>query len=422
VNNYILYVNSTNNAIDTDTFVANYTQFILNNQSLTNFIMDSNTTIMSILNNGSYFNTAGDYDDDWINSTIDNKILDNNNSITNTFNLYVLISTLVDRVGNWSADKSDYYTKTEVNEINTSVTNAINDIGSYDDSWINDTIDARILIQNGSIVNWISNEYNITRNNYITEVNTSMKNYVDSLDFVDTDTFADNYSAFLSLGNWTLDKPDYALLSILNNGTYSAVDTDTFVENYSSFLNKVSWADVNNGTISAEETLWNANYSTFLTHITWANVINGTLYDNIWTQLGNTTMAKTADLNNGTYFRTSQFNSSIALWGTLTNGTLATENSIWNTLGNGTMALTSYVDTQNTSQTNYINIQNTSVTNALNTKLNTSGGDVTGNINVTNANVSTSGRIKLSNDITNNCANMVSGEICKNTTGVFIKG
>jgi hypothetical protein len=54
-----------------------------------------------------------------------------------------------------------------------------------------------------------------------------------------------------NIGNWTLDKTNYALLSILNNGSYfNSASSDTFI----------------------------ANYSTFLTHITWANAMNGTLF------------------------------------------------------------------------------------------------------------------------------------------------
>jgi hypothetical protein len=65
-----------------------------------------------------------------LNTTIDSRILLNNNSITNTLNLYVLISTLVDRVGNWTLDKINYYTKTEVNAINTSMKNYVDYINS----------------------------------------------------------------------------------------------------------------------------------------------------------------------------------------------------------------------------------------------------------------------------------------------------
>jgi hypothetical protein len=60
------------------------------------------------------------------NTSQTNYINSNNQSIVNTLNLYVLISTLIDRVGNWSADKVNYYTKTDINNFNESYLNTTN--------------------------------------------------------------------------------------------------------------------------------------------------------------------------------------------------------------------------------------------------------------------------------------------------------
>ena len=72
---------------------------------------------------------------------------------------------------------------------------------------------------------------------------------------------------------------DYASLAVLNNGTYNVVDTDTFVANYTTFLNKVDWADVNNGSITTIETLWNANYTAFLALPTLAEIVAFSYYN-----------------------------------------------------------------------------------------------------------------------------------------------
>jgi hypothetical protein len=94
------------------------------------------------INNVSFINTS------LMNSTIDDKIILNNESINNRFNLYALISDLINLVGNWSADKVNYYNTTQVDDINTSMKNYVdyvnstNGVGSasYEDSWINETL------------------------------------------------------------------------------------------------------------------------------------------------------------------------------------------------------------------------------------------------------------------------------------------
>jgi hypothetical protein len=47
---------------------------------------------------------------------------------------------------------------------------------------------------------------------------------------------SDSGDVYLRFNDTRLNLSTYALLSVLNNGTYSAVDTDTFVANYSAFL------------------------------------------------------------------------------------------------------------------------------------------------------------------------------------------
>ena len=58
-----------------------------------------------------------------------------------------------------------------------------------------------------------------------------------------------NATADYFFGSWN-GSSDYTLLSVLNNGTYSAVDTDTFVANYSTFLTHATWGEIGNGTMA----------------------------------------------------------------------------------------------------------------------------------------------------------------------------
>ena len=92
----------------------------------------------------------------------------------------------------------------------------------------------------------------------------------------------------------------YATWNALNNGSYlNAAETDPrWTANYTAF--NATWSNTFNATTnqtitnalnaiaSIGEPNWNANYSTFLTHINWNQVMNGTL-------------AKSSELNNGTY-------------------------------------------------------------------------------------------------------------------------
>jgi len=208
IENYILYVNSTNGDGGTDTFVANYSQFLLNNESLTNYIESNNQSIESYILYVNSTNTGGAYDDSWINDTVDNKILVQNNSITNTLGLYTLISTLIDRLGNWSADKGDYYTSAEVDTVNTSMKNYVDWVNTTNTGLDTDTFVANysqfllnnvsttnyIGSNNASITNWVSNVYNVTRNNYVSLQNSSIVNWVNDIFYTKTEVNAINTS------------------------------------------------------------------------------------------------------------------------------------------------------------------------------------------------------------------------------------
>ena len=395
---------------NTDTFVTNYSQFLLNNQSLSNYIVSTNLTTLNILNNGSYLNIA-ETDSLAYNGTLVSIAQLNNGSYLNTADWSNIINgTIWSWVMNgtiaksselnngsylnidesdpiWIEDKLGYYTSSEVDDINTSLENYILYVnstngagGSYSDTWINDTIDAKILIQNTSLVNYIKVQ-NDSLVNYVGIGNTSLKNYMENT-FNDT---RNNYLAFvnLSMKNYVIDYTAGINTSMKN---YVA-DVNLSMKNYVLYVNSTNGAG--SGTDS-----FVANYSTFLTHIDWSKITNGSIWS--W-------------VNNGTIW-------SWAMNGTLMQGSNFTLQNIsmQNYIGVQNTSVKNYADStmtaQNTSQTNYINMQNTSVTNTLNTKLNLAGGTMTGNITLTNSGV------RLANGTANTAV------IYHNGTGWVIKG
>jgi len=82
-----------------------------------------------------------------VNTTIDTKILINNNSIV------TWVNNIISNLGNWSKDKEDYYNITQIDNNNDTMrdyvlyVNSTNTGGgsSYDDTWINTTINNSVL-------------------------------------------------------------------------------------------------------------------------------------------------------------------------------------------------------------------------------------------------------------------------------------
>ncbi|MGY4884799.1 MAG: hypothetical protein ACP5NZ_04445, partial [Nanobdellota archaeon] len=488
----------------------------INNVSFINFSLinscSAGSSIRVIYENGSVECEtddagAGSYNDAWINNTIDSKILTNNNSIVNwVTSTFASLANLVNLVGNWSADKSKYYNTTQVNEINTSVNNYILYVnstngagsGTYSDSWINNTVDSKILTNNDSVNNYIlyvnstngagSSSYNDTWINQtiynrtlvddnITSTNLSMQNYVlyvnstnpgSSAPYNDTwinqtiynttqvneiNTSVNNYILYVNStnpGGLSSETDNLAYngtlvdLLKLNNGTYTNVTNASYmtldnftiqndsmknyvlyvnstngagsyndgwinntvdskiitnndsVNNYilyvnstnpgssapyndtwinqtiynktqvneinTSMQNYVLYVNSTNGAGIGGEPNWNANYSTFLTHITWAIATNGTLfqtsqwnatntsyyldsnpygYYNVTSNIGNWSSDKSSYtllsvLNNGSYYNLA---SSEPLWNANYSTFLTHIN--WATAMNGTLAKSS---------------------------------------------------------------------------------
>jgi hypothetical protein len=234
-------------------------------------------------NISSYFTSVQTIN--YINSNISSA----NNSVVNWVDLlFPQISELVGLLGNWSADKNNYYTKSEVT---TNISTANTSMKNY--------VDSQDTIFNNSLKNYLDSQdlfFNSSLKNYTdaldTATNTSMKNYVDNNFYLDS-----NPDGFI---NWSKAANGTLLTTALFNSNYTTNDPiyRSFVGNYSAFLNKINWTQATNGTLMlasnwnatntsyylitnpygfynstnpSPETLWNANYSTFLIIAGWNN-------------------------------------------------------------------------------------------------------------------------------------------------------
>ena len=132
------------------------------------------------------------------NTSNNNFITSNNQSIVNwATSTFATLLSIVDQVGNWSQDKSNYYNTTQVNEINTSVTNFItsnnqsvvdyinwvnstNSGLSYNDGWINETIYNMTQVNsiNDSATNYINFIASLWNSNYTNMQNPCTPNFV----------------------------------------------------------------------------------------------------------------------------------------------------------------------------------------------------------------------------------------------------
>jgi len=282
--------------LDTDTFAGNYTNFT----TVYNYATNSTGISWTDAVNGTLFSqidwninyTANDAD--WRSITNTSYYL-----ATNPFAFYNSTNPQTETDPFWNGNYSNF----------TTVYNyATNSTGI---SW-SDAINGTLLSQ----ADW---DANYTAN--------------DAAWRLDTDTFKNNYSAFLalptlseilafnyynstdfSIGDYYLKSNPFGYYnstnpqSIINSSYYLATNpfgfynittapiyiNDTFAANYSDFLTHISWANAINGTLfsqadwntnyTANDAAWRldtdtfvANYSDFLTHTDWATVYNGTL-------------------------------------------------------------------------------------------------------------------------------------------------
>ncbi|HLC84150.1 MAG TPA: hypothetical protein VJI69_10000, partial [Bacteroidia bacterium] len=196
--------------------------------------IDAVNTVDDYLEGGQTSGTVNlSIDETKLNQTIDSRISTNNASIVNwATSTFAQIANLINLIGNWSADKPNYYNTTQIVEINTSVTNTINSVGNrWDANYTNMQGDCGAgyfaigIFPNGTIQcssassaetdpkwsanytayneSW-SNTYNATTNasinNYIVYTNGTMKSYVDATDLA-INTSNNNYILWVNSTN-----------------------------------------------------------------------------------------------------------------------------------------------------------------------------------------------------------------------------
>ena len=276
---------------------------------------------LSILNNGTYANGidywSANYSDYVITKALatNGTFLEEETLWNANYSLFTPTTGLVAILGNWSLDKPSYASLAVLNN------------GTY-------TISTETL--------WNANYSAVelgrllaTNNTYYLASNPD--SYISS--YTETDPFwSANYTSYTAtvdlvtaLGNWTLDKPDYASLAVLNNGSYTnydwnstgliinwSVDTSTFATlseilafNYYNstdfsisdyYLQSNPLGYYNSTTLPASsEPLWNANFSAFenvellATNGTFYLASNPSLYIP-WSTASNGTLALTSAL------------------------------------------------------------------------------------------------------------------------------
>ena len=261
---------------------------------------------------------------------------------------------------------SNYYTLSEINEMNTSNNNYILYTNGTMKSYVNSE-DTRF---NNTLKSYIDSQdslFNTSNNNYILYTNTTMKNYVDTrgylTSYTETDPLAYNgtlaYNS--SLSNYYLNSNPSGYIS-----SYSETDP-YWLANYSDFLIISAWNDTGlikdwdpnsyikdwdpNGYIKdwnstgyikdwsyvdTWDTSWLANWSAYNT--TWSTDTN--TWDTSW--FNNWTVYNTTWSTDTTYSDLSEFNDDI-LW-----------TSTFNSTGDTRWTTETYVNLQNTSMKNYV--------------------------------------------------------------------
>lgn len=154
------------------------------------------------------------------------------------FTTYQNVTNFTESDPYWSANYSFYYNKTEVDDLIDDVV-----VGSYEDGWINNTIDVKILNNNNSVVSWISstfatisnlnlkvswsdlwnqvynktevNAINTSVNNYLVQNNNSVNNYI-----VENNVSLENYIIWVNSTNSGNSYEDSWINGTIYNKTY----------------------------------------------------------------------------------------------------------------------------------------------------------------------------------------------------------
>jgi hypothetical protein len=363
------------NATSEPKWNANYSQFLLNNQSLSNYIVYTNLTTLNLLNNGSYLNT------------VDFGTL-NNGTIWSWVNNGTLWAQMINATSEpkWNANYSLVMTMTNATTqnnslvyyiavVNTSMNNSVNNLfGILNNGSYLNTVDFGTL-NNGTIWSWVNNG---TLWSQMINATTEPKwnaNYSLVMTMSNATTQNNSLVYYIAVVNTSMNNSVKNLFGILNNGSYlNTVDFGTL-------NNGTIWSWVNNGTLWAQminatsEPKWNANYSLVMTMTNATTQNNSLVYyiAVINTSMNNSVKNLFGILNNGSYLNTVDFGTlnNGTIWSWVNNGTLwsqminATTEPKWN--ANYSLVMTmSNATTQNDSMRNYIGVANTTLLQILN--------------------------------------------------------
>jgi len=351
VNNYILWVNSTNGGAETDPFwSANYSTFLTNNQSLTNYANFLNTSNNNyIVEYGGLLNTSNNNYILANNQSVNNYITQNNNSVLN-YILYVnSTNSGVSYSDLWI--NSTFYNTTQVNAINTSMKNYVDS----QDILFNTSNNNYLTQNNNSVNNYIVSYVgiqNASLNNYITYNNQSVNNYINAA-----------ISSGTANNSNLLDGYDSTFFMPLNTSVYGQFDFNGgWIGNGLSIIN---------GNIYAQEGYFYKINSLTVTNL----AVNGSLipapgFDNQF-DIGNSTLrwnegyfggTVTADYFSGngsqlTGISGSQINNNLNWLNSTTLPSSETDpfwSANYSTFLTNNISLTNYANFLNTSNNNYI--------------------------------------------------------------------
>ena len=253
------------NTSDTDSFIANYTNF----SRIYGNVTDYNSSWSSITNT-SYYLATNPFSFYNVTSFPQNASLMTyaNWNATNTSYALGNNASLM-TYANWNATNTSYYLATNPFSFY-NVTNLV----ELDPYWNANATNFTVIY--GYALN-SSNTFTANYSTFLTHINWAVANNGTLL----------NYSSALNGTLWLANNVTYAYplndsLWSLNYSNFSigwlyatnSTGADSFIANFTNFTtlyaNQV-------GNASGNEPLWNANYSTFLTHIDCAKVINGTM-------------------------------------------------------------------------------------------------------------------------------------------------
>lgn len=334
-----LYVSINDQDTDTDTFVGNYSTFLTH--ATTSYVDSQNTSQ-------------------------NNYIVSNNQSIIN----YILYVNSTNGAGSsspeadpfWTANWTSYFNKSGYyqNATATFITGAVLNNGSYFNVAETDTLAYNGSLAHKSYVDSQDSSYNSSNNDYIAANNNSVTNWASSTFYL-----ASNPSSFITSASLS----PYALLSVLNNGSYfnpdlSGYATTTYVNTQNTSIN--NWA---NSVFATLASLNNYATMTFINSYFYnsSQVDAMNTSNNNWITTNNNSVTNYINSQDSSYNTSNNNyilanNDSVVNWATSTFTSSSAITQLYSFLNNYFYNITQ-ADAQNTSNNNYIVSVNTSMKN-----------------------------------------------------------